>query len=133
VIHNDGANMSAINTQRVLQRRKLAYHYFIDRNGRIYQFVDPRYVAKHAGVSLHDGMMSWNEFSIGVCLQGMNGLLYTDQQYESLQILVDHLKKRYTNIGHQLYTHSEVAFPWGRKKDPGETFDKARIVIDTLI
>jgi N-acetyl-anhydromuramyl-L-alanine amidase AmpD len=133
VIHNDGANMSAVNTRNVLRRRRLAYHYFIDRSGRIYQFVDPKYVAKHAGVSLHDGMMSWNDFSIGICLQGMNGLTYSDKQYESLQMMVDHLKQRYRNIGHQLYTHSEVAFPWGRKKDPGDTFDITRIRIDTLI
>jgi N-acetyl-anhydromuramyl-L-alanine amidase AmpD len=133
VLHNDGANMSATNTRRVLQRRGLSYHYFIDRNGRIYEFVNPRYVAKHAGISFYDGLLSWNTFSIGICLQGMNGLAYSDSQYESLQILVNQLKQRYTNIGHQLYTHSEIAFPWGRKKDPGETFDVTRIRIDTLI
>lgn len=132
VIHNDGSNMTAIQTRNVLRRRRLAYHYFIDRNGRIYQYVDPRYVAKHAGVSLKDGILSWNDFSIGICLQGMNGLVYTDNQYESLQLLVNQLKFRYNNIGHQLYTHSEIAFPWGRKHDPGETFDMSRIVIDTL-
>lgn len=133
VIHNDGANMSARGTHNVLRRRRLSYHYFIDRQGKIYEFVDPKYVAKHAGISLQEGLISWNDFSIGVCLQGINGLIYTDQQYASLQVLVNQLKKRYTNIGHQLYTHSQIAFPWGRKKDPGETFDITRIVLDTLI
>lgn len=132
VIHNDGANMTARQTHGVLRRRRLSYHYFIDRNGKIYQYVDPRYVARHAGISLKDGILSWNDFSIGICLQGMNGLQYTDKQYESLQLMVNHLKTRYNNIGHQLYTHSDIAFPWGRKKDPGETFDMSRIVIDTL-
>lgn len=132
VIHNDGANMTARQTHGVLRRRRLSYHYFIDRNGKIYQYVNPRYVARHAGISLKDGILSWNDFSIGICLQGMNGLQYTDKQYESLQLMVNHLKTRYNNIGHQLYTHSDIAFPWGRKKDPGETFDMSRIVIDTL-
>ncbi len=132
VIHNDGSNMSARQTHSVLRRRRLAYHYFIDRNGKIYQYVDPKYVAKHAGISLKDGMLSWNDFSIGICLQGKNGLRYTDKQYASLQLMVNQLKSRYRNVGHQLYTHSEIAFPWGRKKDPGETFDVNRIVIDTL-
>ena len=132
VIHNDGANMSARGTHSVLRRRRLSYHYFIDRTGKIYQFVDPKYVAKHAGISMADGMLSWNDFSIGICLQGMDKLVYTDQQYTSLQILVNQLKQRYTNIGHQLYTHSQVAFPWGRKKDPGETFDITRIRVDTF-
>ena len=133
VIHNDGSNMDARTTHKVLRRRRLSYHYFIDRNGKIYQFVDPKYIAKHAGITWFEGRPSWNNFSIGICLQGMNGLVYTDKQYESLQIIVDHLKQRYKNIGHQLYTHSEIAFPWGRKKDPGETFDITRIKIDTLI
>ena len=132
VIHNDGANMTARQTHGVLRRRRLSYHYFIDRNGKIYQYVDTRYVARHAGISLKDGILSWNDFSIGICLQGMNGLAYSDKQYASLQLMVNHLKTRYNNIGHQLYTHSEIAFPWGRKKDPGETFDMSRIVIDTL-
>lgn len=132
VIHNDGANMTARQTHGVLRRRRLSYHYFIDRNGKIYQYVDPRYVARHAGISLKDGILSWNDFSIGICLQGMNGLAYSDKQYASLQLIVNHLKTRYNNIGHQLYTHSDIAFPWGRKKDPGETFDMSRIVIDTL-
>jgi N-acetyl-anhydromuramyl-L-alanine amidase AmpD len=133
VIHNDGSNMSAIQTRRVLQRRRLSYHYFIDKHGKIYQYVDPRYVAKHAGISFTDGLWNWNDFSIGICLQGMNGLVYTDAQYKSLQIMVDYLKTRYHHIGNQLYTHSGVAFPWGRKDDPGETFDVSRITIDTLI
>lgn len=129
VIHNDGANMSARNTHRVLRRRRLGYHYFIDRNGKIYRFTDPKYVAKHAGVSWANGRHSWNNFSIGVCLQGMNGLAYSDKQYEGLQKLLDELKKRYPDIPtRRLWHHSEVAFPWGRKHDPGETFDTTRVI-----
>jgi N-acetyl-anhydromuramyl-L-alanine amidase AmpD len=132
VIHNDGSNMTARQTHSVLRRRRLSYHYFIDRYGKIYEFVNPTYVAKHAGISLYETLIGWNDFSIGVCLQGMNGLIYTDKQYESLQTLVNQLKLRYTNIGNQLYKHSEIAFPWGRKKDPGEAFDISRIQIDTF-
>jgi AmpD protein len=128
VIHNDGTNMNARGTYNVLQRRRLSYHYFIDRNGRVYRFTDTKYVAKHAGVSYSDGLMSWNDFSIGICLQGMNGLVYTNKQYESLQKLIDELGKRYTDVpNHRLQFHSEIAFPWGRKHDPGETFDRTRI------
>lgn len=128
VIHNDGSNMSARGTHNVLRRRRLGYHYFIDRSGKIYRFTEPKYVAKHAGISWHDGRHSWNNFSIGICLQGMNGLVYTDKQYESLQKLLDELKKRYKDIPtRQLQFHSEIAFPPGRKKDPGETFDITRI------
>lgn len=131
VIHNDGANMSASGTRNVLRRRRLAYHYFIDKNGKVYEYVNPRLRAPHAGISYADGMFDWNDFSIGICLQGMNGLIYTDAQYEGLQSLISHLQSRY-KLQSKIYTHSEVAFPWGRKKDPGETFDVGRINIDTL-
>lgn len=131
VIHNDGANMSASQTRNVLRRRRLAYHYFVDRQGKVYEYVNPRLRAPHAGISYANSMWDWNDFSIGICLQGMNGLGYTDAQYEGLQSLVTHLQDRYT-LHPRLYAHSEVAFPWGRKKDPGETFDTSRITLDTL-
>jgi N-acetyl-anhydromuramyl-L-alanine amidase AmpD len=131
VIHNDGSNMSAALTRNVLRRRRLAYHYFIDRQGKVYEYVNPRYRAPHAGISAADGMLKWNDFSIGICLQGMNGLIYSDAQYEGLQTLLGHLRTRY-KLQPRIYAHSEVAFPWGRKDDPGETFDMSRIKIDTL-
>ena len=129
VIHNDGSNMSARGTYNVLRRRRLAYHYFIDRNGKIYRYVDEKYVAKHAGITWYDGMISWNNFSIGICLQGMNGLAYNDKQYASLQKLLDTLRTRYKDITKErIVYHSQIAFPRGRKKDPGETFDRNRII-----
>lgn len=128
VIHNDGSNMNARSTFNVLKRRRLAYHYFINREGTIYKFVDPKYIAAHAGLSFHNGMFSWNKFSIGVCLQGKDGIPYTDAQYTNLQKLIDTLVKRYTNIpSFGIRYHSQIAFPWGRKNDPGDLFDSTRI------
>ena len=78
-------------------------------------------------------MESWNNFSIGICLQGRNTTPYTDKQYASLQSLVVMLHKRYPNgRGKPLYTHAQVAFPRPRKKDPGELFDMTRIKIDSI-
>jgi N-acetyl-anhydromuramyl-L-alanine amidase AmpD len=133
VIHNDGAGMDARTTHSVLRRRRLAYHYFIDKTGKIYQFVDPKYVAKHAGITWFEGRPSWNNFSIGICLQGRNSTHYTDKQYASLQSLVGMLHQRYPDSrGQRLYTHSEIAFPFGRKKDPGDMFDRTRIRLDSI-
>jgi AmpD protein len=131
VIHNDGANMNARQTHAVLSRRKLSYHYFIDRDGRIYEFVNPKFIAKHAGVSVYDGMYNWNTFSIGVCLQGRSGIEYTAAQYRGLQTLISHLQTRYI-LNTKLYTHEQIAFPWGRKNDPGILFNASNIRIDTI-
>ena len=133
VIHNDGANMDARTTHSVLRRKRLSYHYFVARSGKVYEYVNPKYIARHAGVSLFDGIKFWNDFSIGICLQGRNTTPYTDKQYASLQSLVVMLHKRYPNSrGKPLYTHAQVAFPRPRKKDPGELFDMTRIKIDSI-
>lgn len=130
VIHNDGSiNTPARLTYNVLKRRKLAYHYFIARDGKIYEFVNPLYRAQHAGISLHEGLRNWNDFSIGICLQGISGIVYTDSQYNSLQSLVSKLVTRYPDLKSKpLKTHELIARPFGRKNDPGPTFDMSRIV-----
>jgi N-acetyl-anhydromuramyl-L-alanine amidase AmpD len=133
VLHNDGSNMTARQAHGVLSSRRLSYHYFVTRDGKIYEYVNPKYIARHAGVSFHDGMLNWNKFSIGICLQGMNGLMYSDQQYKSLSRLIQQLHNRYPDSKTRpILTHSEIAFPPGRKKDPGETFDLTKIKLDSM-
>ncbi len=133
VIHNDGANLNSKVTHAVLRRRNLQYHYFIGRSGRIYEFVNPMYKASHAGNSNYLGMTRWNDFSIGICLQGMNNKHYSEAQYESLIDLLIHLYKRYPDAkNYGLTYHSQVAYPSGRKKDPGQYFDISKIKLDSL-
>lgn len=132
VVHNDGGNLNASATRLVLRVRRLAYHYFIARDGTITQFMDLKYVAKHAGNSRWNGITNWNKFSIGVCLQGKDGMIYTDQQYASLKNLVNYINIRYPDSKTKpILGHQDVAFPHGRKSDPGEHFDLWRIYDDT--
>ena len=92
VVHNDGGNLNATTTRLVLRARRLAYHYFIARDGTITQFMDLKYVAKHAGISQWHGhvtsmdapdLYNWNDFGISVCVQGASFNKYTDKQYDS--------------------------------------------------
>jgi len=132
VIHNDGGNLNASATRLVLRMRRLAYHYFIARDGTITQFMDLKYVAKHAGDSRWNGITSWNKFSIGVCLQGKDGITYTDQQYASLKNLVEYINIRYPDSKTKpILGHQDIAFPTGRKSDPGEHFETWRLYNDT--
>jgi len=132
VIHNDGAGLSAKATRYVLQRRRLAYHFFITRNGEIHQWKDLKYVALHAGRSLWNGINDWNTFSIGVCLQGTNFLPYTEEQYQALTLLKNYINMRYPDSRDKpILGHSDVAYPKSRKKDPGEHFYSWRLY-DTL-
>ena len=132
VIHNDGAGLNASTTRRILQKRKLSYHYFISKDGAIHQWKDLKHQAFHAGVSLYDNIKDWNKFSIGICLQGNNLFPYTHEQYQALTLLVNYINMRYPDSKEKpIVGHSDVAYPKTRKKDPGEHFQLWRINNDT--
>jgi len=132
VIHNDGGNLGPKATRLILRARKLSYHYFIARDGKIYQFMDLQYVANHAGVSAWQNITGWNAFSIGVCLQGTSYANYTEKQYASLKKLVQYINTRYPDSKTKpILGHEDIAFPYGRKNDPSEHFNLWRILNDT--
>lgn len=128
VIHNDGAGLNAPSTRYVLRRRGLSYHFFISRNGDIQQWMDLKYVALHAGRSLWNNISNWNDFSIGICLQGTSFLPYTEQQYQALTMLVNYIRIRYPDSREKpILGHSDIAYPAKRKNDPGEHFESWRL------
>lgn len=128
VIHNDGANSSVNSVFETLKRRRLQYHYFIDKAGSIYNFVPVHLKANHAGISRWRNLIDWNDFSIGICLQGSDKSLYSDEQYNSLKRLIALLYHRYPDLPmRQILGHKDVAYPRGRKKDPGTYFEWDRI------
>jgi N-acetyl-anhydromuramyl-L-alanine amidase AmpD len=130
VIHNDGANLGAMTTRLVLRVRRLSYHYFIARSGKIYQFMDVTNIAKHAGVSEWDKEYLLNTISIGICLQGKDDMPYNDKQYESLSKIINYIHQRFPDSrDKQLLTHAEIAIPHGRKTDPGIFFDTTRLTL----
>ncbi len=90
-------------------------HYLMDRKGKIYQLVQDKNIAYHAGVgSVPDGRTDVNNFSIGIELMNTKDGKFTDAQYGSLNKLIDYLKSRY-KIKYTL-GHNQIA-P-GRKDDP---------------
>jgi len=134
VIHNDGGNLNAAATRLVLRLRGLSYHYFISKTGELYQFKDLKYVASHAGPSKYLGLDRWNTFSIGICLQGSEGTDYTPEQYTTLAKLVAYIHRRYPDsMKKPIVSHSDIAYPYGRKVDPGKHFDITKILamVDT--
>lgn len=132
VIHNDGGNLPTAITWAVLRMRRLSYHYFISRDGSITQFVPLSHIAYHAGPTKYEGMKRWNEFSVGIALQGVDTKGYTDAQYESLRYVIRMINIQYPDSReHKIVRHSDIASPRGRKTDPGKHFDMERITNDT--
>lgn len=131
-------------------------HYFIDRDGTVYQAVPERRVAFHAG----RGQLPWfpdrvntlNEYSIGIEMLATGSaedmkifmsaqayadfaakypqhVGYTDAQYRALGQLIDGIRTRYPAIKfdrQHIVGHEESA---GRQRrtDPGQLFDWSRI------
>ncbi len=98
---------------------EVSAHFFIDRSGRLTQFVDCDRRAWHAGVSSYRGRPQCNDDSIGIELEGLEGMLFERPQYDTLVGLCGAIARRYP-IGY-VAGHEHIA-P-GRKQDPGEGFD----------
>ncbi len=102
-----------------LRGMEVSSHFYIERDGKLWQFVSADDRAWHAGQSDFMGRSNCNDFSIGIELEGLEGQSFESQQYTSLGVLCRQLRKRYP-ISH-ITGHEHIA-P-GRKFDPGRGFD----------
>lgn len=102
---------------------QVSAHFYIRRDGTLWQFVSCDERAWHAGRSCWRGRENCNDDSIGVELEGLEGDTFEAAQYASLAQLCQTLALRYP-IAH-IAGHEHVA-P-GRKQDPGPGFDWARL------
>lgn len=102
---------------------EVSAHFYIRRDGTLWQFVSCDERAWHAGRSSWRGRENCNDDSIGVELEGLEGETFEPAQYEALARLCQALARRYP-IAH-IAGHEHVA-P-GRKQDPGPGFDWARL------
>jgi AmpD protein len=97
---------------------QVSAHFYIRRDGQLWQFVGCDQRAWHAGASSYRGRENCNDDSIGIELEGVEGERFEPAQYETLASLCAALAQRYP-IQH-LAGHEHVA-P-GRKQDPGAGF-----------
>jgi N-acetyl-anhydromuramoyl-L-alanine amidase len=104
---------------QTIRGMEVSAHFFIRRNGELWQFVSCDDRAWHAGASRYRGRDNCNDDSVGVELEGLEGTAFEDAQYETLRSLCAALAQRYP-IAH-IAGHEHIA-P-GRKQDPGPGFD----------
>ena len=89
---------------------KVATHYLIARDGKIYHLVPEQNIAYHAEPrQMPDGRKNINSFSIGIeliytLLEGPN-----DVQYFSLIQLINHLRQKYDIHSKNILGHKDVA------------------------
>ena len=98
---------------------EVSSHFYIRRDGALWQFVSCDDRAWHAGRSHYRGRDNCNDDSVGIELEGLEGDTFEPAQYQALADLCQALCARYP-IAH-LAGHEHIA-P-GRKLDPGPGFD----------
>lgn len=104
---------------------QVSAHLFIERDGKVTQFVAFDQRAWHAGVSSFDGVANCNDYSIGIELEGTDKHAYTDEQYVVLVKVTRQLLLTYPTLTPERITGHENIAP-GRKTDPGPMFDWSR-------
>jgi AmpD protein len=102
-----------------LRGLRVSAHFFIRRDGRVWQFVSCDARAWHAGASHWGGRDDCNDFSLGIELEGLEGEPFERAQYVALVRLLRAMAKRYPIDA--VVGHEHIA-P-GRKHDPGPGFD----------
>ncbi len=108
---------------RSIRGLKVSAHFFIARDGQLWQFVSCNDRAWHAGESSYCGKSNCNDYSVGVELEGLEGLIFEQAQYETLSSLAAALLQAYPTS--QVAGHEHIS-P-GRKQDPGAGFDWQRL------
>ncbi len=103
---------------------KVSAHFLISKEGVLYQLVDPKYRAWHAGLSSWGGEGDINSHSIGIEMDNLGHTFgpepFSIPQMNTLLDLLADLTQTYEIPAHRIVGHSDVA-PL-RKQDPGELF-----------
>lgn len=102
------------------RRHLVSCHYYITKLGEIYQLVQDKDIAWHAGVSFWQGESDCNRFSLGVELENLNTGTdpYPQAQLDAAIWLVRQKVQQHQIPQSRLVKHAQVAQPPGRKSDP---------------
>ncbi len=108
---------------QLIRGAEVSAHFVIRRDGAPIQFASCDDRAWHAGRSSYQGRDNCNDFSIGIELEGLEGLTFETAQYETLSSLCAAVAQQYQL--HRIAGHEHVAPE--RKQDPGSGFDWAHL------
>ncbi|WP_439239903.1 1,6-anhydro-N-acetylmuramyl-L-alanine amidase AmpD [Lonepinella sp. BR2474] len=101
---------------------RVSAHFFIERDGRITQYVSLQDRAWHAGLSSFQGRDKCNDYAIGIELEGSNEQPFTEAQYKELAEITRQIMAIYPKItADRIVGHCDISPE--RKIDPGQYFD----------
>ncbi|AVP58979.1 1,6-anhydro-N-acetylmuramyl-L-alanine amidase AmpD [Pulveribacter suum] len=102
---------------------QVSSHFFIERTGALWQFVDAGQRAWHAGLSHYRGRGNCNDDSVGIELEGLEGQRFESAQYAALLRLCRALMEQFPI--RFIAGHEHIAPQ--RKGDPGSGFEWPRL------
>jgi len=125
IIHYTGMQSMRESIKRLTSiKHKVSCHYLINRQGKIFQMVEDRKIAWHAGKSKWGKLKNLNSNSIGIELVNKGHKFgyqkFSRKQISALVKLCFKLKIKYKIKNRFILGHSDIA-PL-RKSDPGEKF-----------
>lgn len=126
VMHYTGMKSGAEALSRMCDpAAQVSAHYMVDEDGVIYQLVDEKKRAWHAGISCWKGRASLNHTSIGIEIVNPGHEWgyrpFTEAQMHAVAALSKSILSRFDIPPENVVGHSDIA-P-NRKEDPGELFD----------
>lgn len=139
IIHYTAADFKR--SLSLLTTEQVSSHYLIDSaQGNIYQLVDEKNRAWHAGISEWQGRTFINSSSIGIELvnlgyvdspSGRTWFPYSENQINALVLLLKDIQQRHNISPEHIIGHSDVAPQ--RKTDPGPLFPWRRLAKEGII
>ncbi len=121
VIHHTAQNSCEQTLQTfTLPRTQVSAHYVVCKDGTVHHMLNDLLRAHHAGVSRWGNNLDLNSSSIGIEIDNNGFEPFTDQQINSLMILLGRLKKAYNIPTANFVGHADIAS--GRKVDPSRFF-----------
>ena len=86
-------------------------HYVVAKNGRVFQMVEERTKAHHAGASEFQGREDFNRFSVGIEIVNLNDGQdpYPPDQFEAMVNLTDYLVEKYDIQRQWIVTHADIS------------------------
>lgn len=118
--HTSQANLAQTIRTFQLPHTKVSSHYVIGRDGRVVQMLNDYLRGWHAGRGKWGSITDMNSVSIGIELDNNGKEPFPDAQINSLLILLDTLKTKYSIPQKNFIGHAD--FAPGRKDDPNVFF-----------
>ncbi len=118
--HTSQASLAQTIRTFQLPHTKVSSHYVIGRDGRVVQMLNDYLRGWHAGRGKWGNITDMNSVSIGIELDNSGNEPFPDAQINSLLVLLDTLKTKYTIPQKNFIGHSD--FAPGRKDDPSMFF-----------